>query len=457
MMALGMRQASSGAVIAMVALACAAVGSAFRADAASREEFSTPTTSNSTGLTLEQSSASLAQVRRPRQDGLPENLVDVWPPAWKKAFKPEVELSSSELSQVVDASVVTRDGVSDFHVAVKVRVGDTVMDIVRDVPVGNVQAGWYMDNEERALWMFKGPPFLTVYNSSRYLFREPNFGPKRHVLITAMELARGPSMETILAQGSFDTETMLQLFLELLFGMKTMYEFGHLHRGIKPENILVVGDCQSDARCHIRLIDFAGVCSFSPDGPWFPHPCDMIYAGTPAYLPPEVLAPPSEPKSMWDTGTSDVWSAGIILYRIMCNGRVPADIEPLANEADAANLNLADYVLDIKKDQCFGGLRRKFWRKHPLRDWAPLLADMLQQDPQRRLNPHAAFRRADGLAKAMQLRWSLDTPPAEMPHGFELKEVDPEYVQQGSSARFSALALLVVACFAIASLAPMLE
>lgn len=81
-----------------------------------------------------------------------------------------------------------------------------------------------------------------------------------------------------------------------------MHALGIMHRDLKPENILLVSK-RSDTK--LRVIDF-GMAYIFKQG----ERC-TFRAGTPNYISPEVIAKNYGPES-------DVWSAGVILYILLC-------------------------------------------------------------------------------------------------------------------------------------------
>ncbi|CAI5960108.1 unnamed protein product [Closterium sp. NIES-64] len=75
-----------------------------------------------------------------------------------------------------------------------------------------------------------------------------------------------------------------------------------VHRDLKPENILLVSK-RSDTR--VKVINFGMACILKPG-----ERC-KLRAGTPNYIAPEVIA-----KNYG--AEADVWSAGVILYVLLC-------------------------------------------------------------------------------------------------------------------------------------------
>ena len=79
------------------------------------------------------------------------------------------------------------------------------------------------------------------------------------------------------------------------------------HRDLKAENVLL------DRNNNIRLIDFGLSNIFTEDNPQLSTAC-----GSPAYAPPEMICGRKYTKA------ADIWSAGVLLYAMVC-GELPFD------------------------------------------------------------------------------------------------------------------------------------
>ncbi len=129
-------------------------------------------------------------------------------------------------------------------------------------------------------------------------------------LAIVMELVRGPDLRRHLqARHTLPPAEALHLTGQLLRGMAAVHTAGIVHRDIKPENVLVD---TSSGPPRLKLTDF-GVARLSY-GASLTRLSGVI--GTPEYMAPEVAE--------HDRGTpaADVYSAGIVLYEMLC-GRTP--------------------------------------------------------------------------------------------------------------------------------------
>ena len=114
----------------------------------------------------------------------------------------------------------------------------------------------------------------------------------------------GELYSTLLDLGSFDEETAVRLFRQLISGLAYCHQFQICHRDVKPENLLL------DSLGNLKLCDFGMACL---------HYTDKLNTscGSPHYVAPEVAkghAYRGEP--------ADVWSAGVVLF-VMLTSRLP--------------------------------------------------------------------------------------------------------------------------------------
>lgn len=112
-------------------------------------------------------------------------------------------------------------------------------------------------------------------------------------------LARGPG------QGDADPERLRAAFRQLVLGLSWLHGSGHLHRDVKPSNVLVSPDGQ------VKVLDFGLVTRLFA----VPHFAEALI-GTPAYMAPELCAGlPASPASDW-------YSVGVMLY-LALTGQLP--------------------------------------------------------------------------------------------------------------------------------------
>jgi len=115
-------------------------------------------------------------------------------------------------------------------------------------------------------------------------------------------LEGGELFDRIIEQGHFTEKDAALSFSQMCSALAYLHDRRIVHRDLKPENLLFE---KKEKGSPIKLIDFglAGNCSASP----LKTPC-----GTPNYVAPEIL------KKMPYGVQVDMWSAGVILYIVLC-------------------------------------------------------------------------------------------------------------------------------------------
>mmetsp|Transcript_116300 Transcript_116300/g.181717 ORF Transcript_116300/g.181717 Transcript_116300/m.181717 type:complete len:1232 (+) Transcript_116300:100-3795(+) len=134
-----------------------------------------------------------------------------------------------------------------------------------------------------------------------------------HVVLV-MEFAAGGDLLRYVRQRRRLTEPCAQdLFKQLLEGIQHVHSQSIVHRDIKLENLLL------DSFGCLKIADFGVAVVVKPPGRRLHEHC-----GTPSYIAPEILL-----ETGYEGQPVDVWSAGIVLYAMVC-GRVPFKGEHLA-------------------------------------------------------------------------------------------------------------------------------
>ncbi|ORY87643.1 kinase-like domain-containing protein, partial [Protomyces lactucae-debilis] len=130
-----------------------------------------------------------------------------------------------------------------------------------------------------------------------------------NVIYLLLELAQGGELfDRIIQRGKFTEKETRYVFRQLFSALEYLHASSIVHRDIKPENILL---CKPDS-FDIRLADF-GLAKIIGS-----RSITSSLAGTPSYIPPEMLAPPNSNKGVEYTRKVDSWSAGVVLYICLC-------------------------------------------------------------------------------------------------------------------------------------------
>ncbi|KAK3205266.1 hypothetical protein Dsin_019312 [Dipteronia sinensis] len=170
-----------------------------------------------------------------------------------------------------------------------------------------------------------------------------------------MELCEGGELfDRIVARGHYTERAAAAVMRTIVEVVQVCHKHGVMHRDLKPENFLFANKKETSA---LKAIDF-GLSVFFKPGERFNE-----IVGSPYYMAPEVLKRNYGPEV-------DVWSAGVILYILLC-GVPPFWAETEQGVAQA----IIRSVIDFKRDP---------WPK--VSDNAKdLVKKMLNSDPQKRL------------------------------------------------------------------------
>lgn len=223
-------------------------------------------------------------------------------------------------------------------------------------------------------------------------------------LAIVMDLIEGGDLRAYLGQAkNLRASEALRLIGQVLAGLQAVHSAGILHRDLKPENILI--DSTGSKGPVARLTDF-GIARFA-EGPTITRLTGLI--GTPQYLAPEVIAHGRA------TTTSDLYSAGIVLYELL-SGRVPFSA---AHPAAVLRQHIEDKPLRPE------GLEDDLWG---------FVAHLLEKEPADRLSSAAqAARECAVLAYKYSGRAAL-VPAAERLED-ELPTFTPEPAEEPPRSR----------------------
>ena len=134
-----------------------------------------------------------------------------------------------------------------------------------------------------------------------------------HNFYLMMEYVDGGDLFDYISDNNFLSEQKSCYFFRQLIGvMEYLSELGISHRDIKPENILLDKDHEN-----IKVIDF-GLSNYCMEHELLHSSC-----GSPCYASPEMLS-----GNPYKGITTDLWSAGIVLYSMLV-GALPFDDQEL--------------------------------------------------------------------------------------------------------------------------------
>lgn len=127
--------------------------------------------------------------------------------------------------------------------------------------------------------------------------------PKKMNLV--MELVTGGELfDKIVSKGNYTEKDAAITMKTLCDALAYLHSKNVVHRDLKPENILLANDTDD---ADIKVADF-GLARIVTEKDLMKTAC-----GTPGYVAPEVLK-----NKGYDSGAVDLWSAGVILYILLC-------------------------------------------------------------------------------------------------------------------------------------------
>ena len=171
---------------------------------------------------------------------------------------------------------------------------------IKQIPV-NSQNRKYVIKEIELLKNLEHPNIVKYYN----FLKEEN-----HIYII-MEYLEGSTLRQYMRDNSenINEDIAREIIKQLLNALSYLhYSCDICHRDIKPENIMFT---EKDDISHIKLLDFG----LSTDS--FESKLKMQNCGTITYMAPEQIS------SLRYTKGVDIWSVGIILYRLLNKGKYP--------------------------------------------------------------------------------------------------------------------------------------
>mmetsp|Transcript_93386 Transcript_93386/g.261201 ORF Transcript_93386/g.261201 Transcript_93386/m.261201 type:complete len:423 (+) Transcript_93386:66-1334(+) len=210
------------------------------------------------------------------------------------------------------------------------------------------------------------------------------------VVLLIMEAADGNLREVLQGDVKIPEPHKLRILIELLRGLSKLEAAGCVHRDVKPQNVLVFGDCSSEEGCHVKLCDLEFVSSVHALKS--PRTAKVSSVGSPLYMAPETWT------GRGDMGKIDVWSAGMLAFELFVGGQpaVLLEADSLRHPTIRGHpyRELVPKSFDIRKDARF----KDFRSKDP--ELAHLISSMLRKAVWRRPTVRKALTRARGIAES---------------------------------------------------------
>lgn len=114
-------------------------------------------------------------------------------------------------------------------------------------------------------------------------------------------VAGGELFEYIVKHGKLKESEARRFFQQIISGVDYCHRHMVVHRDLKPENLLL------DSNQCVKIADF-GLSNMMMDGEFLRTSC-----GSPNYAAPEVIS-----GKLYAGPEVDIWSAGVILYALLC-------------------------------------------------------------------------------------------------------------------------------------------
>lgn len=137
----------------------------------------------------------------------------------------------------------------------------------------------------------------------RRCLRPLDFGSDDQHVYIAYEHVPGKTLRQALRDGEVDDRRAIEICAQVLEALEHAHSLGIVHRDVKPANILLADDTETD----VRLVDF-GLAQFA-EAETLTELGDI--PGTLAYISPERLSGEAS------TTATDIWSVGVALWEAL--------------------------------------------------------------------------------------------------------------------------------------------
>ena len=164
------------------------------------------------------------------------------------------------------------------------------------------------EREARILRRLDGPHVCPVLDSGELV--DPR-DESRVLLYIALPKIDGPALDAVLErEDPLPLLRVLDIVLQILDALKMAHAQGIVHRDLKPANVLLRGGA------HVVVVDFGLAKIITGDAAATVLTAHNVVCGTPEYMAPE------QARGDEIDARCDIYSAGVILYRLL-TGSVP--------------------------------------------------------------------------------------------------------------------------------------
>lgn len=205
--------------------------------------------------------------------------------------KEKKELGSGNFAVVYKADTI-KPGVQESGIEVPAQVAIKVIDKKKVEDMGDIT------REIEIMEQCKHKNIIRLYE----IFDE------KDKMNLVMELVTGGELfDSIVERGNYTEKDAAKVMGTLCEALNYLHAKKVVHRDLKPENILLSHKSKGGPEPEIKVADF-GLARVISDKDMMRTAC-----GTPGYVAPEVLK-----NKGYSSGAVDLWSAGVILYILLC-------------------------------------------------------------------------------------------------------------------------------------------
>lgn len=203
---------------------------------------------------------------------------------------------------------------------------DVAIKIINRSKIKTPEMSDKVKREIQLLVMLKHPHIIRLYE----VIETPT------EIFLVMEFVDGGELfDCIVTRGKLQEIEARRLFQQIMSALAFCHHHGVVHRDLKPENLLMSKEGT------IKVADF-GLANVVSDGEFLRTSC-----GSPNYAAPEVIE-----GKMYAGPEVDCWSAGVILYALLC-GSLPFDddvIQKLFKKIKTGQYSIPSHVSDASRD-----------------------------------------------------------------------------------------------------------
>lgn len=198
-----------------------------------------------------------------------------------------------------------------------------------------------------------------------------NFDEGEYFYLVLDLVSGGEMFDHLCSHGAYSEADAARLVREVASALAFLHGTGCVHGDLKPENLMLSSENQSDAV--IKLVDFGCAQIVDQDSPLYDRSGSFVAANTPGYSPPEMVRKEQKLKELHQS--VDMWSLGVIIY-IMLTGIHPFD---LAGNSTDKQINEA--VMSKKGPP----IRKSPLTAHLSASAIDLIENLIQPNPKKRL------------------------------------------------------------------------